>query len=320
MPALGSGVPVPDRGSTVPGNPATCKRNGFVLSIGLFFALLLPFVAVSQATTVRLQTTLGVVDIQLFDLTAPSTVANFLAYVNGGAYDNTFIHRSIPGFIIQGGGYTLGSTPNSTNPLAARPPVANEFSASRSNLRGTIAMAKLGGDPNSATCEWFINLADNSANLDSQNGGFTVFGKVLGAGMNVIDAIAALPKVNAGGAFSDLPLATPKTTSNYQKSNFVMLDKVSSDAANSGTSDSDRVFAYLEGAFPQYLSPANPLSSGSAISQNASGYYYRYYPTSNAYIATSNGTLYYLGPLSGNNLTSLGTLADGVSAVSQAGY
>jgi len=295
-------------------------RHRQLLSVCLVFVALMMLAAASSATTVRLQTTLGVVDIQLFDSAAPATVANFLGYLNSGAYDNTFIHRSVPGFIIQGGGYALGSTPNSTVPLAAQPPVANEFSASRSNLRGTIAMAKLGGDPNSATCEWFINLADNSANLDGQNGGLTVFGRVLGNGMEIIDAIAALPKVNAGGAFSDLPLATPRTTANYQRSNFVMLDKVSSDAANPGASDSDRVFAYLEAAFPQYLSPAYPLSPANAISQSAAGYYFRHYASSNAYIATANGTLYYLGPLSANQLGSLGTLADGITTASRAGY
>ncbi|MCX7175701.1 MAG: peptidylprolyl isomerase [Proteobacteria bacterium] len=294
-------------------------RKGWLLTVGLAGLLLTTVAATSQATTVRLQTTLGVVDIQLFDVAAPKAVANFLAYVNSGAYDNTFIHRSILGFIIQGGGYALGSAPNSTNPVPALPPVVNEFSTTRPNLRGTIAMAKLPGDPNSATSQWFINLASNS-DLDGQNGGFTVFGRVLGSGMDIVDAIAALPTVNAGGAFSDLPLATPMTTTNFQRSNFVMLDKVSSDRANQGTSDSDRVFAYLEATFPQYLSPANPLSPAGMISRSASGIYYRYYPSSNAYVATSNGTLYYLGPLSGNQAISLGTLADGVGAVSQAGY
>ena len=300
---------------------AMCRlRQGQVLAIRLVAVLLMAVATASQATIVRLQTTLGVVDIQLFDSAAPITVANFLAYVNSGAYDNTFIHRSVPGFIIQGGGYALGSTPNSTTPLTAQPPIANEFSAARSNLRGTIAMAKLGGDPNSATCEWFINLANNSANLDNQNGGFSVFGRVLGNGMDVIDAIAALPIVNAGGPFSDLPLSMPRTTTNYQRSNFVMLDKVSSDTANPDISDSDRVFAYLEASFPQYLSPAYPLSPAGTISHSASGYYYRYYPSSNAYIATSNGTLYYLGPISEYQAISLGALADGVAAISRAGY
>jgi peptidyl-prolyl cis-trans isomerase A (cyclophilin A) len=75
-----------------------------------------------------------------------------------------------------------------------------------SNVRGTIAMAKLGGDPNSATSQWFINVGNNSANLDVQNGGFTVFGQVIGNGMDVIDAIERLPVFNFGGAFDSMPL------------------------------------------------------------------------------------------------------------------
>lgn len=82
--------------------------------------------------------------------------------------------------------------------------VENEFKVS--NTRGTVAMAKLSGDPDSATSQWFINLADNSSNLDNQNGGFTVFAKVIGDGMAVADAIAQLQIVNAGSAFTDLPV------------------------------------------------------------------------------------------------------------------
>ena len=88
--------------------------------------------------------------------------------------------------------------------IPANPPVSNE--PEFSNVRGTIAMAKLGGDPNSGTNEWFFNFANNSANLDVQNGGFTVFGEVTGMGMSVVDAIGALPLFDFGGALGSLPL------------------------------------------------------------------------------------------------------------------
>ena len=165
--------------------------------------------SVFAGTVVRCDSNLGEFDLQLFDAEKPKTAANFLAYVKGGAFKNSIIHRSVPGFIVQGGGFFLDGT--SLNPVSVRPPVVNEPGIS--NLRGTVAMAKLGGDPNSATNQWFVNLADNSANLDAQNGGFTVFGEVLGNGMNVVDAIAELPTYNAtaqlGGTFTELPLRNP---------------------------------------------------------------------------------------------------------------
>jgi cyclophilin family peptidyl-prolyl cis-trans isomerase len=186
----------------------------------VFFAIL---AQAASATTVRLQTNLGAIDITLYDAAAPRTVANFLAYVNGGRYINSFIHRAEPGFVLQGGGYIWDDAQRSVTTVVANAPVANEFSASRSNKRGTIAMAKLGGDPNSATSQWFINLADNSANLDSQNGGFTVFGEVSAGSMAVVDAIARLPLVNAGSPFDFLPLASPLLENTFQKSNFVII-------------------------------------------------------------------------------------------------
>jgi hypothetical protein len=103
----------------------------------------------AHATTVRLQTTQGAIDINLYDAAAPITVANFLAYIRSGAYTDSLIHRSVPGFVIQGGGYTWVGGNTSVADVPARAPIQNEFSATRSNLRGTIAMAKLGGDPNS---------------------------------------------------------------------------------------------------------------------------------------------------------------------------
>ena len=140
---------------------------------------------------VRVQTDLGSVEIELFDTVAPETVANFLNYVNAGDYDGTFIHRSDPGFVLQMGGYIFDPAQGDffaegTSHIPTDPPVINEFGMS--NLRGTIAMAKSPGDPNSATSEFFINLADNSENLDNQNGGFTVFAQVI-SGMDVIDTI-----------------------------------------------------------------------------------------------------------------------------------
>lgn len=189
-------------------------------------ALTLLIASETTATTVRLQTSLGPIDVVLFDAAAPITVANFLSYVNSGAYNGTFIHRSVPGFVIQGGGYTYS---DSTGPahIAANAPIKNEFSASRSNLRGTIAMAKLGTGPDTATSEWFINLADNASNLDNQNGGFTVFGQVTGNGMAIVDALAALPLFNVGSPFDSLPLLAPPTGQFILKSDLVSVNKMS---------------------------------------------------------------------------------------------
>ncbi len=103
--------------------------------------------AMSHATTVRLATVLGSIDITLYDKEAPLTVANFLSYVNSGAYKNSFMHRSVPGFIIQGGGYTWNSGTNSVAAVPASAPVQNEFSASRSNVRGISSIGSVSIDP-----------------------------------------------------------------------------------------------------------------------------------------------------------------------------
>lgn len=144
--------------------------------------------------------------IKLFDDLTPKTVDNFLNYVNDGDYTNSFFHRTAPGFVIQGGGFLFNS-PNTFSDVPVDIPVVNEFA--KSNTLGTIAMAKLGEDPDSATSQWFFNLADNSENLDNQNGGFTVFGEVIGDGMTVINTMATVPvfnKTSINSAFSDLPL------------------------------------------------------------------------------------------------------------------
>lgn len=144
--------------------------------------------------------------IELFDDKAPLTVQNFLSYVTNadpaGDLTGTFFHRAIADFVIQGGGF---ATDNPDGHIPVGPEVHNEFAADRSNVRGTVAMAKTGLGPHTATSEWFVNLADNSGNLDTQNGGFTVFGRVI-QGLDLFDKIALLQKSNQGGALTELPV------------------------------------------------------------------------------------------------------------------
>jgi cyclophilin family peptidyl-prolyl cis-trans isomerase len=140
--------------------------------------------------------------------TTPVTTANFLKYVDNGDYANTFIHRSVPGFIVQGGGFIVtGTTSFNVSSATSYGTIVNEpGTVGSTNVRGTIAMAKLGNDPNSASNQWFFNLANNTANLDNQNGGFTTFGRVLGDGMTVIDSTAAVPRFRYDPPYGQLPL------------------------------------------------------------------------------------------------------------------
>ncbi len=192
---------------------------------------------ITQATTVQFQTSMGDFEVNLYDQTTPATVANFLAYVEDDAYTNSVIHRSVAGFVVQGGGFQF----NNELPLeriTTMPPVLNE--PELSNRRATIAMAKLGGDPNSATSQWFFNLADNSANLDAQNGGFTVFGEVMADGMDVIDAMAALPTYTSG-SLTNIPLMDydpslqmpPEEDQFIQIYSVTVIDPAADTAANS---------------------------------------------------------------------------------------
>lgn len=279
-------------------------------------------------TMVRMQTSLGLIDIRLFDADAPLTVANFLSYIDSGAYNSSLIHRSTPGFSVQGGGYVWNSKSKSAKTIAKKAPVVNEFSPSHSNLRGTVAMVKMSGKPDSATTQWSFNLADNSANLDYQNGGSTVFGQIVEKSMAVVDAIAALPRKNAGGALTQLPIATTLTGPALKallkkplaKNNLVTINSVSSTHANIAPSDADRVFAYLEAAYPDQLAPANPLSPSDAGSVSSGGYYYRYYATTQIYVFTSNGGVYFRGPVSNDKDVFWGSLSDFLALAVAAGY
>ncbi|MBB1336492.1 MULTISPECIES: peptidylprolyl isomerase [unclassified Pseudoalteromonas] len=144
----------------------------------------------STATIVEMNTSQGVIEINLFDQQTPKTVANFLSYVQDDSYNETVIHRSVSNFVIQGGGFTFS---DSLDAITTKPAVENE--PVFSNVKGTIAMAKLSGDANSATSQWFFNMSNNSAGsaaLDTQNGGFTVFGQITAASQSTLDKIAAL--------------------------------------------------------------------------------------------------------------------------------
>jgi|GEM_PF-875502 len=208
------------------------------------------------SAAVRLGTVLGAVDVALFGQEKPVTVANFLNYVNQGRYfkidptngqpASSFLHRSIPGFIIQGGGFLGTVHPNPPPPVQVTvvlpfPAIQNEPGIS--NRRGTIAMAQVslqggGTDPNSATCQWFINLADNGGppnNLDirhNNSGPFTVFGRVVNNSMSIVDSIAAVPVYNASGGdpnspFRELPLRNYTPPNPVQVSNFVSVPEIS---------------------------------------------------------------------------------------------
>ena len=134
-----------------------------ILTVLAMVALLSP--SKSDATVVEFQTVLGNFQVNLYDNDTPTTVTNFLDYVNNGAYTNAIMHRSVPNFVVQGGGFRFDTTWPATS-IAANPAIVNE--PEFSNIRGTIAMAKT-SQPDSATNQWFFNLSDNSANLDVQN-------------------------------------------------------------------------------------------------------------------------------------------------------
>ncbi|WP_435019015.1 peptidylprolyl isomerase [Tundrisphaera sp. TA3] len=136
---------------------------------------------------VVIDTSAGPITVELDRAKAPTTVANFLQYVDKGFFDGLIFHRVIPGFMIQGGGMTEVNGRLQEKTEGAMPPIKNESGNGISNARGTIAMART-SDPNSATSQFFINHGNN-ANLDNYGGGYAAFGKVTD-GMEVVDAIA----------------------------------------------------------------------------------------------------------------------------------
>lgn len=275
-------------------------------------ALLGAGAASAQSTVLRMQTNVGTLDIQLLDAEAPKTVANFLTYVRAGDYNGVLFHRSISDFIIQTGGYRWPPGAPIVG-VTKRNPVDNEFSPTRSNVRGTLAMAKVGvkvgnvEPENSATSEWFINLVDNSANLDTQNKGFTVFARLSTPSLAVADSIGKLPTVNVGSQIStwtNLPVYNWVQGTLLDSVNMVSFSKFTEFPAQAGKTDSDRIFDFLEKTYPQYV-PVEGKQSGVAL-----GYVYRYYPKTNSYVGTKDNQVWYLVPAISNDIQRLGTLTD----------
>ena len=162
--------------------------------------------------------------IELFETQAPITTSNFMSYINSGAYTQGIFHRSVPGFVVQAGGYKIAPGSNNQPSIFSVntfPPITNEFGLS--NKRGTVAMAKIADDADSATSQWFVNLSDNSSNLDRTNGGYTVFGQIVFDGMNVIDAIASLPVVTVNQIFNEIPLVNYDTSKPITLNNLVQI-------------------------------------------------------------------------------------------------
>ena len=175
------------------------KRTGIVTGVA---ALLVMFVAaIAHGTVVRFTTSLGNVDVRLYDTLTPISVTNFMNYVTANKYSGSFIHRvpqnttppyGTSNFVVQGGGFILNNSIFAATGIATNAPIGDEFHLS--NTRGTLAFAK---NAQGATSQWFFNIGNNSF-LDAQN--FTVYGRVLGSGMTVVDAINNLSAVNASSA------------------------------------------------------------------------------------------------------------------------
>jgi cyclophilin family peptidyl-prolyl cis-trans isomerase len=153
-----------------------------------FLVALIFLACLAQAgTLVQFRTVFGDIEVELYDQDKPVTVQNFIRYVQSGRYANEFSHRLIPGFVLQGGGFTL--TNNLISPIPTYPAITNEYGVGQqfSNVFGTIAMAKLAGDTNSASSQWYFNLANNfSLDAHDTNNFFVVFGHVI-TGTNVLN-------------------------------------------------------------------------------------------------------------------------------------
>ncbi len=210
---------VPTLVTTLPNQ--TLKLNAPPLTLDLTSYFSIPSVT---GPIVQFNTILGSYNAELYTSAAPINAANFLSYVNAGSYTNSFIDRSVPGFVVQGGSYDIVSGSIAAIPTSA--PVVLEYNLP--NALGTLAAART-SVLNSATSAWYINTVDNSTNLGPTNaGGYTVFGRILGTGMTVVNAIASLPVYNVNsGQFPNLPVYNYNSTSgSLTTSNLVMVNSI----------------------------------------------------------------------------------------------
>jgi hypothetical protein len=157
-------------------------------------------------------------------------------------------------------------------------------------------------------------MGDNAANLDSQNGGFTVFARVTTPGMAVADRISLLPTVNAGAPLDQWPLQNWQGGTTVSRGNAVLVTAVTEFPSLQTQTASDRIFNYLEAAYPQFLSPSVG-APGVAL-----GYTYRYYSASNSYVGTRDGKVWYLVPALNGDIHELGTMDAWLGAAAGAGY
>lgn len=181
----------------------TRLRTAGITFAALALVVLCAVPAAAAGPQVSIETTKGVILLELDAESAPKSVENFLAYARDGFYEGTIFHRVISDFMVQGGGFTEDMK---KKPVGA--PIENESKNGLSNARGTIAMART-GDPHSATAQFYINHVDNES-LDARgsNWGYAVFGRVI-AGMDVVDAIAAAPTDShraSGRLMRDVPV------------------------------------------------------------------------------------------------------------------
>ena len=189
----------------------------------------------ARCTVVRFSTSSGNVDVRLYNTITPNSVANFLNYVTGNKYSGSFIHRvpqfkdqnnnntGTQHFVVQGGGFLLNNSIFAATGIVTNAPIGDEFGIS--NTRGTLAFAK---NSLGATSQWFFNVGNNSF-LDASN--FTVFGRVLGSGMTVVDTIDNLPAINAAAAenaagedFDEVPIRVPLTQNDITSTEAVMVN------------------------------------------------------------------------------------------------